>query len=274
MKKYHFNREDTKMLNRIFWRSGFLFSSFNMVNMQGQGFAYTMLPAIDKLYKGDEKKRIEAFKRSSGFFNSNAAVSGFIYGLVYAMEKENACDQDSGMDGNTITSIKTALMGPLAGIGDSLFFNTIRVIAAGIAISLCAGGSILGPAFFILLYGGSSLMTRYLLIRTGYSVGSSFIEKIFNSGILERLTKAASIVGLVMVGAMVAGTVKINLALNWTLGGSKLSIQSVLDSIMPGILSLLLLYGVVKLLKKGHKATGIVLGLLVLCIILAALGVF
>lgn len=274
MKKFNFSKDENKMLNRIFWRSGFLFSSFNMVNMQGQGFAYTMLPAIDELYKDDEEGRIEAFKRHNGFFNCHAAVSGFIYGLVYAMEKEKANNKEAGMDGGTITSIKTALMGPLAGIGDSLFFNTIRIIAAGIAISLCAGGNILGPLMFILLYGGSSLLTRYILIKTGYSIGADFIEKIFNSGILGMLTKAASIVGLVMVGAMVAGTIKINLALNWVMGETELSIQSILDGIMPGILSLALLYAVVKLLKKGQKATGIVLGLLVLCIVLAAIGIF
>lgn len=264
--------QENKMLNRIFWRSGLLFGSFNSVKMQGQGFAYAMIPAINECYKDNEDERVEALKRSNEFFNCHASMAGFIYGLVYAMERDKA--QKHSVDGATITNVKTALMGPLAGIGDSLFFNTIRVIAASIGVSLCAAGNLAGVLMFILLYGGVSLAVKYILIRTGYSLGSTFIEKVFNSGLLEIVTKAASILGLVMVGSMVASMVTVNVGFVWTFGGTEVAIQSVLDSIMPGILSLAVTFGVVKLLKKGHNAAGLVTGLLVICVVLAAFGVF
>lgn len=265
-------KQENKMINRIFWRSGLLFGSFNSVKMQGQGFAYTMIPAINECYKDDEKERTEALKRSNEFFNCHSSMAGFIYGLVYAMERDKA--QKKSVDGATITNVKTALMGPLAGIGDSLFFNTIRVIAASIAISLCATGNLAGVLLFMLLYGGTSLLVKYLLIRSGYSLGSTFIERVFNSGLLEIVTKAASTLGLVMVGAMVASMVSVKLGLTWTFGGTEVVIQDVLDSIMPGILSLAVTFGVVKLLKKGYNAAVLVTGLLVACIILAAFGIF
>lgn len=265
-------KQENKMLNRIFWRSGLLFGSFNSVKMQGQGFAYTMIPAINECYKDDEKERVEALKRSNEFFNCHASLAGFIYGLVYAMERDKA--KKNAVDGATITNVKTALMGPLAGIGDSLFFNTIRVIAASIAVSLCATGSLAGVLLFILLYGGVSLVVKYVLIHIGYSLGSSFIEKVFNSGLLEIVTKAASTLGLVMVGSMVASMVSIKLGAVWNFGGTEVVIQDVLDSIMPGILSLAVTFGVVKLLKKGYNAAILVVGLLVICVLLAAIGVF
>lgn len=265
-------KQENKMLTRIFWRSGLLFGSFNSVKMQGQGFAYTMIPAINECYKDDAKERIEALKRSNEFFNCHSSMSGFIYGLVYAMERDKAAKH--AVDGATITSVKTALMGPLAGIGDSLFFNTIRVIAASIAVSLCATGNLAGVLLFILLYGGTSLLVKWMLIRTGYLLGSTFIEKVFNSGLLKIVTKAASILGLVMVGSMVASMVSVKLGLTWTMGGTEVVIQDVLDSIMPGLLSLAVTFGVVKLLKKGYNAAVLVTGLLVVCVILAAFGVF
>ena len=119
-----------------------------------------------------------------------------------------------------------------------------------------------------------SLAVKYILIRTGYSLGSTFIEKVFNSGLLEIVTKAASILGLVMVGSMVASMVTVNVGFVWTFGGTEVAIQPVLDSIMPGVLSLAVTFGVVKLLKKGHNAAGLVTGLLVICVVLAAFGVF
>ena len=102
-------------------------------------------------------------------------------------------------------------MGPTAGIGDAFFFNCLRVIAAGIGIGLCEQGNILGTFLFILIYGVSQLVGRWYLLRIGYSFGTSFIDSIFESGLMEPLTKSAGIVGLTMVGAMVATTVKVKL---------------------------------------------------------------
>ena len=165
-------------------------------------------------------------------------------------------------------------MGPTAGIGDAFFFNCLRVIAAGIGIGLCSQGNILGVLLFILIYGGSQIVGRYYLLRVGYSLGTSFIDSVFSSGLMDSLTKAASIVGLSMVGAMTATMVKVKL--NWTInvGQTSVVVLDVIDSIMPGILSIVLVFVLMKLIKKGYRPISLVFGILVVSIVLAFLGIF
>lgn len=263
--------DDKKELRRLFLRSGFIFGSFNMVKMMGQGFGFTMNRTIDKLYKDNEEARLEAQVRHNEFFNCHAAMLGLIVGITYAMEKEKSLGRD--IDGDAITNIKVALMGPLAGIGDSLFFNTIRIIAAGVGIGLAQQGSILGALIFILIYGGSFLLVKGLLLKFGYSMGTSFLDKLYEGGMIQNVSKAASILGLIMVGSMVASMVNINIVAQPVFGGAPLNIQEMLDSIMPGILSLGLLFGVMKLIKKKVKVTWILIGLIIICILLAFLGI-
>lgn len=271
MSKQKLSREEKSVIRRLFWRSGLLFGSFNMVKMQGQGYAYTMAPVIDKYYK-DQSQKVEAFKRSNEYFNCNSTTAGLIYGINYALEKQKS--EGTDIDGSTITSIKTALMGPLSGVGDAIIFNTLRVIIASIAISFCELGNPIGLAIFIIMFGGLSLLLRYVLIQMGYVLGASSIEKIFGNGMLGIITKAASTLGLIMIGAMVASSVNITLGMEWSFGGSKVVIQEILDSILPGILSLITLGVVIKLLKKRISPNTIVIGMLIFCILMAALGVF
>lgn len=175
---------------------------------------------------------------------------------------------------DTIESVKVSLMGPTAGIGDAFFFNVVRVIAAGIAIGLAQTGNILGPLLFIGLYGGSQLIIRWYLLRIGYTLGTSFIDSVFESGLINTLTKAASILGLTMVGAMVATTVKVNLAWVITVGGAKIVVLDVINTIMPNILSVALVFFLVSLIKKGVKPMMLVLGVLAVTIFLAFFKIF
>lgn len=262
---------DNKELKTLFWRSGFIFGSFNMVKMMGQGFGFTMNTTLDKIYAQDEEARLQAQTRHNGFFNCHAAMLGLIVGIVFAMEKEKSTGKE--VTGDAITNIKVALMGPLAGIGDSLFFNTIRIIAAGIAIGLASQGNILGMIFFILIYGGSFLVVKWVLLKLGYSMGTTFLDKAFESGVIQIISKAASILGLVMVGSMVATMVNINIVAVPNFGGAQLQIQEMLDTIMPGLLSIGLVFGMVTLIKKGVKVTWLVILLITMCIILAFFGI-
>ena len=109
-----------------------VFTSFNMVKMEANGFTITMAPAIESIYKDDMEGKREAYLRHQNFFNTHAVPFSFIAGLAYAMEKEHK--EKNSIDGQTIESIKAALMGPTAGMFDSLFFNCLRIIAAGIGI--------------------------------------------------------------------------------------------------------------------------------------------
>ena len=135
MAKENYTPEEKKTLKKMFWNSRLVFSSFNMVKMEGNAFALTMEPALDELYK-DKKEKAEAMRRHDGFFNTHAVLFSLIAGITYALERQKK--ETGAVDDTTIENIKVALMGPTAGIGDAFFFNCLRVIAAGVAIGLCS----------------------------------------------------------------------------------------------------------------------------------------
>ena len=145
-------------------------------------------------------------------------------------------------------------MGPTAGMFDSIFFNCLRVIGAGIAIGLCSQGNILGTFIFILLYGISQSLLKWVLLKLGYTLGTSFIDTVFNSGLMSVATRCASILGLMMVGAMTATTV--GFPLNWTLniGETSIVVSELFDAIYPGILSLALVLFMICLLYTSDAA--------------------
>ncbi len=271
MAKTTYSSEEKKVLNSMFWNSGLVFASFNQVKMEANAFTLTMAPALEMLYD-DPEERNQALRRHNGFFNTHADMFSYIAGLTFALEKEKMTK--GSVNDDTIESVKVALMGPTAGIGDAFFFNCLRVIAAGIGIGLCAQGNVLGTILFVLIYGGSQVLARWYLLRIGYSLGTSFIDSVFESGVMDSLTKSASILGLTMVGAMVATMV--NVKLNWTInvGDTSVVVLDVIDSVMPGILSIILVFGLVKLIKKGYRPVTLVIGILVISIVLAFLGIF
>lgn len=271
MTKHEYTPQEKKTLKAMFLNSGLVFASFNMVKMEGNAFTATIAPAIDELYN-DPEERKKALRRHNGFFNTNAVPFCFIAGLTYALEKEKI--MRGSVTDDTIENIKVALMGPTAGIGDAFFFNCIRVIVAGISIGLCAQGNILGSILFVLLYGGSQLLARWYLLKMGYSMGLSFIENIFRTGLMDSITKAASIIGLTMVGAMVASMVDVKMIWTIQVGSASVAILNVLNSVMPGILSIILTFTMVALIRKGYRPVVLVMGLLCISIGLAYFGIF
>ena len=264
--------EEKKVLKSMFFRSHLTFLSFNMTKMEANGFTTTMQPAIESIYGDDEEAKKEAYARHQNFFNTHAIPFAFIAGLTYSMEKEHKAN--GSVTGQMIDGIKASLMGPTAGMFDSIFFNCIRVIAAGVAIGLCSQGNALGIPIFILLYGVMQSVLKYVFVNLGYTFGTSFIEKVFKSGLMASLTKSASVLGLMMVGAMTATIV--NVPLKWTIfvGKASVSINKTIDSIFPGLLSILLVFLLTKLIKKGRRPTQLIIGILVLGLLGAFLGIF
>lgn len=245
------DKQDKKMLAKVVRRSHAAFLASTMVNMLGNGFTFTMIPVIEELYKDEPEEKAEAYTRHQQFFNTNAVPFSFIAGLSWAMEKEHK--EKGSVDGETISSIKSALMGPTAGMFDNLIFNCLRVIAAGIGIGLAQQGNILGMILFLLIYGLPQSILKYWLCKIGYVYGTSFIDQMFHSGLMTSFTKAASILGIMIVGAMTAQMVTV--PLNWVIniGPATLEVLPILESIFPGLLSILLLFGYVWLIKKGWK---------------------
>lgn len=269
MLKFDYNDTEKKTLRKMYWNSGLVFCSFNQVKMEANAFCLTMAPALDELYSDPQEKNL-ALKRHDNFFNTHAVLFSFIAGIAYALEKDKMTK--GGVDDDTIESIKVALMGPTAGIGDAFFFNCVRVIAAGIGIGLCTTGNILGTLLFILLYGGSQLVARYYLLRVGYSMGTSFIDSLFGTGLMQSLTKSASILGIGMVGAMVATMVNVKLSLPISVGDTSVELFSIIDSIMPGLASVALFFYLMHLIKKGVRPIYLVIGILVAAIVISFIG--
>lgn len=272
MAKYELTAKENEILRKMYWNSGLVFVTFTMTKMEANAFTMTMEPALNELYKDDPEGRKVALRRHNQFFNTHAVLFALIAGLTFALEKEKV--ENGSVTDEAIDNIKVALMGPTAGIGDAFFFNAVRVIAAGIGIGLCEQGNILGTIIFILLYGGSQMIIRWYLLRIGYTAGTSFINTIFESGLMDCLIKAAAILGMTMVGSNVAS--QVNVKLNWVpnIGGAQINVLEVINSIMPGLLSILLVFFLMSLLRKGFKPVQLVLGILVCSVVLAAVGIF
>ena len=265
--------DERKMLRKAFWRSFTLYAAVSPAKQGASGFCYSLMPFINKFYKNDEEGKKAALTRSMSYFNTTITCSTFIMGLVASMEKKNSEQKD--FDASSINAVKSSLMGPLAGIGDSIFWGVLRVIAAGIAVGLGASGNVLAPIVFLLLFNIPSILVKYYGTFLGYKLGSEYIQKVYASGLMNILTKAASIVGLIMVGGMTAIMVTFNSTYELTMKGeSVLNLQNMLDQIFVGIVPLgltLLCYYLLK--KKNISITVLIIGVIILSILLSLLGI-
>lgn len=274
MKKKELTPIEKKNLRKIFWRSGQMWADFTMVKMEGMTYAYSMLPVIDEVYKDNPELQTEAFVRNTEFFNTHAAAAGLTLGLSYALERERSKDPEA-ITGDMITNIKTSLMGPLAAVGDSIFFNCVRVISAGVGMSLASQGNPLGVVLFVAIYGGTFLATKWALLNLGYSLGTDAITKAFKSGIVGWLSDSACCMGLIMVGALVSSMVSISTPLVVPMGGgAEMVVQDIFDGIMPGILKIGLLFLIMHLVRKKVKPIFIIFGILIVAVIGSYFGVF
>lgn len=260
-----------KDLSKVFWRSFQMEFSWNYERQMNLAYCYAMIPILKKLYKSKEAMAT-ALKRHLEFFNTTPHIVTLILGINAAMEEENA--NDPNFDVSTIDNIKTSLMGPLAGIGDSFFWGTLRLIATGVGTSLALQGNILGPILFILIFNIPHLLFRYFATSWGYKLGTGFLKKIQENGMMGSLTLGASIIGLMVVGGMTASMIDINIPLKIGTGENAVTVQSIFDDIVPRILSLGAFGAVFYLLKKEVKSLTILLGLAVFGILGSLIGIF
>lgn len=258
-------------LRKVFFRSLTMEYSWNYERQQHMGFCYSMLPIIRRVYNNKEDQ-IQAAKRHMEFFNTTPYISTLILGISSAMEEANA--NDDRFDASSINSIKAALMSPLAGIGDSLFWGTLRVIATGLGVSLSMQGNILGPLLFLLVFNIPAYIVRWLCLKWGYGFGTSFLSKIEESGLMPKLTMGAAILGLMVIGAMVPNLVSVSVAGSLGTGDSAQSIQSIIDGIMPSLLPLLVTFGVFQLVQHKVKIAWILVILMAVGIIGSFFGIF
>lgn len=248
-------------LRKVFLRSLALEANFNFETWQNTGFAFSIMPVLRKLYT-TRTTMARALKRHLAFFNTAPHGSTLILGIVAAME-EQSCQQED-FDKESINGVKLGLMGPLAGVFDSFFWGTLKVIAAGVGVSLALKGSILGPLLFLLIFNIPHFLLRYYLTFIGYSAGNKFLQNLAKSNIMDKLTKGASILGLMVVGAMPAMLMPIKTPLNIGSADSQVAVQSILDQLVPNMLPLILTFLVFYFVKRNVKTNWLLLGILAL----------
>ncbi|AFW92115.1 mannose-specific PTS system component IID [Lactococcus cremoris subsp. cremoris UC509.9] len=292
---------DKKIRRSVMWRSMFLQGSWNYERMQNGGWAYSLIPALKKLYPSGEEAK-EALKRHLEFFNTHPYVAAPIIGVTLALEEERANGAD--IDDAAIQGVKVGMMGPLAGIGDPVFWFTVRPIVGAIAASLAVGGSIIAPLFFFIVWNAIRITFLWYTQEFGYKSGSA-ITKDLGGGLLQTVTKGASILGMFVLGVLIQRWVTINFnganavvskiplqkgsyvefpkgsvsgtQLHEILGqvGNKLSLvptkvtylQDNLNQLIPGLAGLLITFLCMWLLKKKVSPIVIIFGLFIVGIL-------
>ncbi|MGX7076456.1 PTS system mannose/fructose/sorbose family transporter subunit IID [Globicatella sanguinis] len=225
-----------KDLWRVFWNQLSIRGANNYERQQNAGFTQSMIPVIEKLYVDPEDK-LEAYNRHMEYFLTQDMISAVPVGISAAMEEANA--NGESFDSSAIGAVKAALMGPLAGLGDSLLNGTARPILASIAISfVTAGLGWIGPIFFVIGMSIVSLGTRYLGVFKGYEQGTKLVESLAGSGLIDNITDIASIAAYTVVGGFVPALVEIHTPISIGSGESVLVLQETLDGLMPGVLGL------------------------------------
>lgn len=267
------SKDEKKMIRSMFWRSSTMYISVNPVLMGGGGFCFSLMPLINKFYKNNEEGRRKALERETSYFSTTVPMSTFVMGIAASMEKENSQEPDFNAD--SINAVKTSLMGPLAGIGDSLFWGVWRAVCAALAINFARSGNFLAPIIFLVMFNIPNYIIRYYGGFLGYSLGSSYVKKLYENGLMNVLTKAASILGLVMVGAMTVQMVIFKTTIKWTMGGKTImNVQSVLDQIFEGLLPVAITLVCYKLLKdKKIGVITLIFAIVILSVLASLIGI-
>ena len=277
---------------KVCLRSTFWQASWNYERMQNGGYAFAMIPAIKKLYK-EKADQIAALKRHMEFFNTHPYVASPIVGVTLALEQEKA--NGAAVDDAAIQGVKVGMMGPLAGIGDPVFWFTLRPILGAMCASIAMDGNMLGPIMFFLLWNILRFGFMWYTQEFGYKVGSQITENL-SGNLLTNITRGASILGMFVLGALVQRWVSIKFApvvssiqlskgayIEWDqlpAGGEGIktaiqqfssgmalepvkvtTLQNNLDALIPGLVPLLLTLLCMRLLKKGVSPIVIILAL-------------
>ena len=287
----------------VAWRSTFIQGSWNYERMQNGGWAFSMIPAIKKLYKTKEE-RSAALKRHLEFFNTHPYIASPILGVTLALEEERA--NGAPVDDVAIQGVKVGMMGPLAGVGDPVFWFTVRPMLGAIGASLAMGGNILGPIIFFLGWNIIRWAFMWYTQELGYKAGSKITDDL-SGGLLQDVTKGASILGMFVLAALVqrwvsikflpvVSTVKLDKGayIEWDKlpsGGEGIksafeqvnnglalspekvtTLQDNLDQLIPGLAALGLTLLCMWLLKKKVSPIVIILGLFVVGVVGHVIG--
>lgn len=261
---YQLTQKDFNQINRrslLFYQLG-----WNYERMQGSGYLFIILPQLRKIYGDDSPELKEMMKIHSQFFNTSNFFNTIITGIDLAMEEE---EQYKAKD--TVKGMKVGLMGSFAAVGDSLFASLIPTIFGALAGNMAQQGNPVGALIWIFATI-AIVIFRWKQLGYAYKEGVSLVTTMQHR--LETLTNAATLLGVFMVGALVASIVKVEFAWKPTIGDVTIDIQENVDMILPKLLPLIIALSIYWLLGRKHmNATRAIFIVLIVSIILSALGV-
>lgn len=255
-----------KDINRAFWRWSLLGEAgWNYEKMQGLGYCYTVMPFLKKIYSNEDDLQ-KAVKNHLQFYNTNMRLGPLILGASMAIEEEGGAESQE-----TVAAVKTGLMGPLAGVGDTLFGMTAGTIFGAIAAYMALEGNPIGCIMWI-LWGVVSNIISYVFINIGYKQGAKVVSSVGTT--LKNVTEAATILGMTVIGSLIPTVINAKTPYVFVQGEVQFVLQDMLDKIMPSLLPV----GIVALTywllgrKKLNSARVIIL-LIVLGVVLSKFGI-
>jgi mannose PTS system EIID component len=261
-------------LMKAFWRYIFMFQcGWNYERMQSVGYAFAILPILKKT-RPDPEEYKEAFLTNLNFFNTNPVVGApLIIGAHAALE-------EAGASLDTTEGLKVGLMGPLAGVGDTVVWALYNSIIFSIGGSMALNGNAFGPIFVILMVFFPYMAVRYWQFMWAYRQGSNLVQSLGSGGI-AKITELATIVGLIVIGGFAPSIVRLTTPLELTqravVEGEEVvnvvNIQAQLDAILPFLLPLLVTGLAYWLLKRGWKPIYVILVLIAIGFIGGAFGI-
>lgn len=268
-------KEQIKLVWSVFFRSLWLMFCTSYTKQQGVTFGWVMIPYLEKIYGKETDEFYDAMSRHQDFFNTTPGMSPFIFALAISMEQERKAALAAGkeFDDASIEAIKVALMGPFAGIGDSVYSGALRIIATGIALGFSQEGSWLGPILFAVIYNVPNILIRYFGASFGFKLGSTYIAQALESGAIKAFTKGFAVLGLIMTGAMTAQYVSFKTTYVADFGETTFNLQNVLDMIMPGLLPLAITMAAFFYLRKKNKPITVLLTMFALSVVLTILKI-
>lgn len=251
----------------------FSHANYNYERMQGGSFAACMAPIIQKLYPKKEDQ-IQGLQRHLVFFNTNPNFGTLIHGATIAMEEQRA--NGAEISDEAINSVKTGLMGPLAGIGDTLDQGIIIPIIVALGISIAKEGNVFGSLLVLILLPIILMLIAHYFFMKGYQLGGSAVSNILSGGKMKRLIGAASILGCTVMGGLISSYVSLSTTIQFKVGADEFDLQKQLfDAIMPNLLPLLVTLGVFALMrKKKLSSLKVMLILIVIAFVGGVVGIF
>lgn len=266
-------KTNSKLLNKsdvrkAAWRYIFFAQATqNFERMMGLAFCHVMVPVLEKLYKDDPEELKAAYKRHMQFYNTEPQLGSLIPGITIAMEEARANGEDVSEE--LIVSTKNALMGPFAGIGDSMLIGTYSPILLSIAMSMCINdGNPIGPIFFCVVWLTTIVGLQYFLFHKGYQAGLGAADTFFkNKELTNKLTNGLNVMGLIVIGGVAATTVKAQTIYTFISGDMQIALQAkVFDAIMPALIPLIVTLATWYVMdKKSWSANKVILAIIVFC---------